>query len=214
MLHDLIVIWFQWVESWGYWGVFLLMAIESSLVPLPSEVVMPPAAYWASQGKLSFSGVVLAGTLGSYFGSIVNYYLARWVGIPFFKKYGKFVFLPYDKLLAAERWVSDYGPFGIFVGRLLPVLRHLISIPAGILRMPFWPFTFFTLLGAGIWCFILSWFGMAVLGSQPELLNSPEAMIQTLKSKLSWFVIAVLVLGVLYVAVKIYGNRVRKAECV
>lgn len=202
MLHDLIVSWFHFVEQWGYTGVFFLMALESSIVPIPSEVVMPPAAFWASQGKMSFWGVVAAGTFGSYFGSIANYYLARWLGAPFLRRYGKYFLMPPEKVQMAEVWVVRHGSVGIFIARLLPVVRHLISIPAGILKMDVLKFSIATTVGAFIWCAILSWFGQQVIGGSPELLNSPTEMVGVLKSKLQWFVAAVVVLGAAYGLVK------------
>ncbi len=198
MLHELIKMWFGWVEAWGYLGVFILMALESSIVPVPSEVVMPPAAFWAAQGRMSFWGVVLAGTAGSYFGSIVSYWISRWVGLPIVHRYGRYFLMPPEKIAMAEVWVSRFGPTGIFLARLLPVIRHLISIPAGILKMPVGGFSFATIVGAGIWCTILSWFGQEVIGSRPELLQSPAAMVAVMKEKLHWFVFAVLLLVVLY----------------
>lgn len=101
-MHDLIQTWFQFVETWGYVGVFLLMAAESSILPVPSEVVLPPAAYWASQGRMDFWGVVLAGTAGSWFGSAVSYWLARWIGRPLILRYGKYLLISERKMLLAE----------------------------------------------------------------------------------------------------------------
>jgi membrane protein DedA with SNARE-associated domain len=198
MLHELIKVWFGWVQAWGYLGVFLLMAMESSIIPVPSEIVMPPAAFWAAQGQMSFWGVVLAGTVGSWFGSTVNYWVARWVGVPVLQRYGKYVLMPPEKLYMAETWCAQYGMAGIFVARLLPVVRHLISIPAGVLRMPFVPFSLVTTAGAGLWCAVLSWFGAKAIGSRPDLLDSPEAMISVIKGQLMWFVMGAVGLGVLY----------------
>jgi membrane protein DedA with SNARE-associated domain len=207
MLHELIKTWFGWVEAWGYFGVFLLMAMESSIIPVPSEVVMPPAAFWAAQGRMSLAGVVLAGTAGSYVGSILNYYAARALGLPFLNRYGKYLLLPPDKLAMAESWVSRFGVPGIFLARLLPVVRHLISIPAGVLRMPVASFSAATIVGAGLWCAVLSWFGQEVLGSRPQLLDSPEAMVAVMREKLHWFVIAVALLAVLYGCVVVFKRK-------
>jgi membrane protein DedA with SNARE-associated domain len=198
MLHELVKTWFGWVEVWGYGGVFLLMAMESSIIPVPSEIVMPPAAFWAAQGKFSFAGVILAGTAGGLTGSLINYYVARWLGGPLINRYGKFAGISGGKLKGAEDWVKRYGAPGIFLARLLPVIRHLISIPAGILKMPVATFSAATTLGAGLWCVILSWFGSEVIGSHPELLQSPEAMASVIKGKLTWFVVAAVVLTGLY----------------
>src|SRR5947209_3819520 len=91
MLHGLLQIWFGWVDAWGYWGVFILMAMESSIFPVPSEIVMPPAAFWAAQGRMSFAGVILAGTVGSWFGSAITYWVSKAVGLPAVKKYGGYI---------------------------------------------------------------------------------------------------------------------------
>lgn len=207
MFHGLLTTWFGWVDQWGYWGVFLLMALESSIVPVPSEVVMPPAAFWAAQGRMDFWGVVAAGTAGSWLGSSVSYWVAQWVGSPILRRFGKYVLLPPAKIALAEAWVRRYGVAGIFAARLLPVVRHLISMPAGILRMPFWRFSAATLTGAGLWCLILSWFGREVLGDHPELLQSPEAMVSVMRAKLGWFVGAVVAFGLLYGVVARFRSR-------
>src|ERR1700758_1343107 len=114
-MHELLKMWFHWVEAWGYLGVFVLMALESSIIPVPSEVVMPPAAFWAAQGRMNFAIVVLMGTLGSYAGSVVNYFFFKWVGLPATRKYGKLVFISPEKLDTAEKWVSSYGAPGVFI---------------------------------------------------------------------------------------------------
>src|SRR6476661_8145230 len=118
MFHELLRTWFQWVELWGYTGVFILMAMESSIVPVPSEIVMPPAAFWAAQGRMSLAGVILAGTAGSYFGSVVSYWVSQRLGQPVLQKYGRLFLMPPEKLTMAERWVNRFGSFGIFTARL------------------------------------------------------------------------------------------------
>lgn len=212
MLHELIRVWFGWVEQWGYAGVFLLMAMESTVVPVPSEIVMPPAAFWAAQGKMSFEGVILAGTLGSLLGSVLNYWVSQWMGLPVLQRYGKYFFLSQDKLDLAHRWVSQFGTIGVFIARLLPVVRHLISIPAGILKMPLGRFSLATTLGAGIWCTVLSWFGREVIGGNPELLASPEALSDVIKAKLIWFVVGVVVFAVLYLVMASLKRRFLEAK--
>lgn len=197
-MHYLIQVWFEFVRDWHYLGVFLLMAAESSILPVPSEVVMPPAAYWASQGHMTFWGVVLAGTAGSWFGSAVSYWLALWIGRPLVMRYGKYLLMAPAKVELAERWAQQNGLTGVFVSRLLPVVRHLISIPAGILRMRFLPFSIVTTVGAGLWCFILAWWGQQVLGDQPKLIEDPDAMVAVIKGKMLWFVGAIVVLAVLF----------------
>lgn len=210
MLHEWMKIWFSWVDQWGYWGVFVLMAMESSILPVPSEVVMPPAAFWAAQGRLSFWGVVAAGTAGSMLGSWIGYWMARLLGAPLLKKWGKYFFLPPQKLRLAEEWVSRFGVVGIFIARLLPVVRHLISYPAGAFKMNVWSFSGATTLGAGLWCFVLSWFGEKTLGAHPELLESPAAMVQAIRQELIWFVAGMVLFAGLYGVVAVFQARLKK----
>lgn len=198
MMHDLIATWFHWVEHWGYFGVFLLMAMESSILPVPSEVVMPPAAYWASQGRMSLPGVILAGTAGSLVGAMAMYWVSRALGRPLMLRYGKFILVPPEKLAQAERFLARYERGGVFFARLLPVVRHLIGIPAGIVRMPAVPYAVMTVVGAGIWCTVLALFGQHVLGDQPQLLQDPNAMLHALKDKSRVIVVAIVVLAALY----------------
>ncbi len=183
------------------------MALESSIIPIPSEIIMPPAAFWAAQGRMNFACVVLAGTLGSYFGSAANYWLFQWIGLPAAKKFGKYVLISPEKLDVAEAWIQQHGAPGVFLARLLPVIRHLISIPAGILRMPFGRFSFATITGAGLWCLVLSYFGQEVLGARPDLLDSPDAMISAVKAKLIYFVAAAAGFSVLYVCFLVMKKR-------
>jgi membrane protein DedA with SNARE-associated domain len=206
-MHHLLQIWFSWVENWGYLGVFLLMALESSIVPVPSEIVMPPAAYFAAQGQLSMPGVILAGTLGSYFGSAVSYWVSKWVGLPIIHRVGKYVFLKPEKVDSATAWVQRFGAGGIFLARLLPVVRHLVSIPAGILSMPFKRFSFATITGAGIWCTILSLYGAQVI--TPELIhaNDPEALIKAVKAKLGLIVAGIVVFALAYIVMMFLRSR-------
>jgi membrane protein DedA with SNARE-associated domain len=200
-MQALIVTWFGLVRDWGYLGIVLLMAMESSVIPLPSELVIPPAAYWAAQGRYSYWGVVLAGTVGSYIGATAMYWAARWIGRPLVIRYGKYFFIPETKLLRAERWLARYEAGGIFFARLLPVVRHLIGIPAGIVRMDFKTFSFMTIAGSASWCTVLAWFGAKVIGDRPELLNDPQQMIAVLSQRSHWFAGLILILAVLYIAV-------------
>ena len=210
--HELLKVWFHFVETWGYLGVFLLMALESSVVPIPSEIVMPPAAYWAAQGRMSFWGVVLAGTAGSWFGSIISYGASRLLGEPFVRRYGKFVFISEEKVKALEGWVAEYGVAGIFFARLLPVVRHLISIPAGILKMSVGSFSAATTAGAFLWCAVLSWFGMKVIGDAPQLLDSPAELAHVLKAKMHLVVIAVVLFAAAYAAMVWLRKRAKKLQ--
>jgi membrane protein DedA with SNARE-associated domain len=211
MFHSLFKLWFQLVHDWGYFGVAGLMAIESTVFPLPSELVVPPAAYWAQQGRMSFWGVVLASTLGSWVGSAISYWVARRLGRPLILKYGKYVFVPEKKWLLAEGWIARYSAGGVFFARLLPVVRHLVSLPAGAARMPFALFSAMTVAGSFVWSVVLAWFGAKVLADQPRLLDDPDALVHVLKAKLLWFVAAAVVMFVLYVAVDLIGRRLKPA---
>ncbi len=212
MFHQLFASWMEFVHAQGYAGVFLMMAVESTVFPLPSEIVVPPAAYWASQGAFSFWGVVLAATLGSWFGSALSYLAARRLGRPLIVRYGRYFFLPEKKWLLAEEWINRYSVAGIFFARLLPVVRHLVSLPAGAARMKFLPFTLSTLLGSFTWSWVLARFGQEVLGSDPRLLTDPDALVHVLKAKLAWLVIATIVMLAAYIGVDLMGRRWRTSH--
>jgi|SRR5581483_1691570 len=186
-MQNWIATWFQWVHDWGYPGIVILMAMESSIVPIPSEVVIPPAAYWAAQGRFSYTGVIVAGTVGSYLGAAITYWVARIVGRPLLVRYGRYVAIPEEKLARSERWLARYEAGGVFFARLVPVVRHLIGIPAGLVRMPFGVYSLMTIVGAGLWCAVLAWFGGDLLGSQPDLLNDPTRLVTVLRDR-SWLV--------------------------
>lgn len=181
------------LASWGYPLIGLLMAAESSVVPLPSEVVIPPAAHLAytHQIPLSVTGIVIAGTIGSWLGATLMYWAARWAGRPLFMRYGKMVFVTPEKIEGAESWSKHYGSMGIFISRLLPVVRHLIGIPAGIVRMDYRLFSLFTILGSGIWCAVLCYVGIK-MGQDPGVMKGELHRITL------WIAGAMIVLGGLY----------------
>jgi membrane protein DedA with SNARE-associated domain len=155
----------------SYWLIAGLMTLESTLVPIPSEVIIPPAAYLAhTQGQMSLLGIVLAGTAGSWVGAALMYWAARFLGRALVLRLGPYVGLSAAKIEMAERWTARYGPAGVFFSRLLPVIRHLIGIPAGILRMDFRWYALATLVGSLIWCCVLAWLGVTI-GRHPELLS-------------------------------------------
>lgn len=162
--------------TWGLVLVFIFMAVESSFIPFPSEVVMIPAGFLAARGELgpgspavALSVAVLVGVLGSLAGAFANYYLALWLGKPFLEKYGKYFFVKPEPLARACELFNRYGSATTFVCRLIPVIRQLISIPAGISRMPLPGFAFFTALGAGIWSAILALVGYGLGRSAAEM---------------------------------------------
>jgi membrane protein DedA with SNARE-associated domain len=156
---------FDWyMANLNYFTVALLMAIESTFLPLPSEVVIPFAAYKAAQGQLNIFGVVLFGTVGALCGSLLNYFLARYLGRPIVYKFagsglGRVFLLSEEKVAHAESFFIRNGRTSTFIGRLVPGVRHLISIPAGLARMSLRDFMLYTFVGAGIWNIILAVIG-------------------------------------------------------
>ncbi len=155
----------------GYWLIAGLMALESTIVPIPSEVIIPPAAYLAhTQGQFSVFGVILAGTVGSWVGASIMYWGSRWLGRPVVMRLGPYVGIAAAKIEMAEAWSAHYGWAGVLFSRLLPVIRHLIGIPAGILRMDFRWYALATVAGSFLWTSVLAWLGMTV-GDHPELLK-------------------------------------------
>jgi membrane protein DedA with SNARE-associated domain len=187
----------------GYGLIAALMALESTFVPIPSEVIIPPAAYLAhTQGQFSLLGIILAGTLGSFVGATFMYYAARLLGRPLVVKLGPYVGLGVAKLELAERWLSRYGAGGVFFSRLLPVVRHLIGIPVGILRLDFRWYALATLGGSLLWTSVLAGLGETV-GAHPELLAG---------SLHRFFALVVAVGAVLYVLYYVFVRRAARAE--
>jgi membrane protein DedA with SNARE-associated domain len=171
LLHQFSDWYLSVLAQGGYWLIGGLMALESTLVPIPSEVIIPPAAYLAhTQGQLSLFGVIAAGTLGSWVGAAIMYWGSRWLGRPLVMRFGPYVGVAAAKIMMAEAWSAHYGWAGVFFSRLLPVIRHLIGIPAGILRMDFRWYSAATLAGSLLWTSVLAWLGMTV-GKHPELLK-------------------------------------------
>ncbi|HEY3663686.1 MAG TPA: DedA family protein [Chthoniobacterales bacterium] len=197
-MHHLLEIWFGWVLHGGYWGIIALMAMESSIIPVPSEVVIPPAAFLAAQGHLNIAGVIAAGTLGSYLGSAISYWISLLVGRPVVQRFGKYFFIPPEKLERAEVWLQRYEAGGVFFARLLPVIRHLISIPAGIVRMNFGVFSAVTIAGSALWCSVLAYLGHKAFLVQPDLLSNPDAFVHFVKAQSFWIVLFVAILAILY----------------
>lgn len=192
MFKELIAWYLSSLEDGGYPLIALLMAIESSIVPLPSELVVPPAALLAHQkGTFSMTGIVLAGAIGSWVGATAMYWAARLAGRPLVLRYGRYLLIPSEKVQAAEIWAARFGSLGVFVSRLLPVVRHLIGIPAGIVRMNYKLFSLYTLLGSTLWCAVLCWVGVAA-GKDEQLMQGQLHRITL------WAVGAIAVLGLMY----------------
>jgi membrane protein DedA with SNARE-associated domain len=216
LMHDLLtrlVDWYQHsLESGGYPLIVLLMFIESTFLPLPSEFIIPFAAHLAyTKGGMTLPGIVIAGTFGSWLGATTMYWVSRWAGRPLLFKFShalsgwsdrhirspllrrlsSHIFVSPEKIEKAENWADHYGNFGIFASRLLPVVRHLIGIPAGIVKMNFGWFSLYTILGSSLWCGVLCWLG--VKAGQDQALMKGELSAITL-----WVVGVLTVLGLIY----------------
>ncbi|MBI5410334.1 MAG: DedA family protein [Nitrospirae bacterium] len=168
-MHELIMWLVDTIGKLGYPGIFLLMAMESSVIPVPSELVMPPAGYLAQQGKMSIWIAIFWGTAGSLVGAYANYFASHYLGRPLLLKYGKYVWITEEKFTKVEKYFLEHGEISTFIGRLLPVVRHLISLPAGIAGMNHFKFSLYTLMGAGIWVTILTYIGYFI-GENQELI--------------------------------------------
>ena len=193
----------QWcLDHLNYWTITLLMAIESSFIPFPSEIVVPTAAYKAAAGELNIYLVVLFATLGANIGALVNYYLAMWIGRPLIYKFassriGHMCLIDEASVMKAEKFFDDNGRISTFVGRLVPAVRQLISIPAGLARMKLATFLLYTTLGAGLWNIILAVIGYYLESVVPQ--DQLMSKVAEYSKELSWGFIAlgILVLGVL-----------------
>ena len=202
----------QWcLEHLNYWTVMLLMAIESSFIPFPSEIVIPPAAYMvAEKGDMNLALVVLFATIGANIGALINYAIAYFVGRPVVYKFanskiGHLCLIDEAKVIKAEEFFAKHGAISTFIGRLIPAVRQLISIPEGLAKMKMLPFLLYTTLGAGIWNLIL-----ALAGYYMQSVMSLDEMLLTVESYSHEFKIICLVLGVLIVGYLIYKTFSKK----
>ena len=196
MLAELFHWLIETISTFGYLGIIVLMAIESSVLPLPSELVIPPAGYLVAKGEMNGWLVVLCGAVGSILGALANYALADFIGEPLLRRYGRYFFISGKSLDRSEAFFRRHGEISTFTGRLLPVIRHLISIPAGLARMNLARFMFFTGIGAGLWCAILLYIGW-LLGRHEEALK--EVVVQAYVHRALLLLIpAILVLVAVY----------------
>jgi membrane protein DedA with SNARE-associated domain len=207
MLERFITWLLDFMLALGYPGIVVLMAMESSILPVTSELVMPPAGYWAAKGEMSFPIALACGILGSIIGALANYYGALFIGRPFIQRYGKYVFLSEKNLARSERFFAQHGEISTLIGRLFPVIRHLISIPAGLHRMPLGKFILYTAIGAGLWCAILTWIGY-FLGQHEGTLRNEE-----IHRYVTWAILALVPLAAIAVVVYTLRRR-RKAGAV
>ena len=203
--------WFK--DHMNYWTIMVLMAIESSIIPLPSEVVVPPAAYFSLQANssLEFWLVIVFATVGAYLGSAINYGLSMLIGRPIIyafadSKVGHFLRLSKEKMERAEQYFQKKGSISIFFGRLLPAVRHLISIPAGLSRMNFGTFSFFTILGAGIWNVVLAGLGYLLYRVVPDD-SQFFAQLEHYNHYLKIAGFALLGLVIIYIIYKVMRNK-------
>ncbi|MFC1659348.1 DedA family protein [Pseudomonadota bacterium] len=200
IIINLVLVLAEYFLEFGYFGIFILMLIESSFIPFPSEIVMIPAGYFASTGQMNMYLAIFLGTLGSLIGAIINYYLSFKIGREILLKCK---IINEKKLKKAENYFEKHGVFSIFIGRLLPVIRQYISIPAGICRMNFTKFSLFTAIGAGIWVTLLTIFGY-IVG------NNKEKIIENLYF-VKIFIIVFILLSILSYVLVIY--IIKKKRC-
>ena len=183
------------ISALGYGGVALLMAVESACIPLPSEIIMPFSGYLVSTGRFDLWLVATAGAVGCNLGSTLAWLVGAWGGRPAVDRWGRYILLDQGAVDAAERYFHTYGGVTVFVGRLLPVVRTFISLPAGVARMPFWKFQLYTFLGSWPWCLALAWVGLK-LGEAwdrspllRQVMHALDGVVMlTLFAGLAWFV--------------------------
>lgn len=191
----------QWLVSnildMGYMGIFLLMMIESSFIPFPSEIVLIPAGYLAQQGEMNIALIFSAALLGSMVGAFINYFLAYFIGRQLLLQYGKYIFISNASMEKMEQFFQKHGPISTFSGRLVPGIRQLISIPAGLSKMSLLPFSLYTALGAGIWSMVLIMLGY--------LLGENEALIHTYLRQITFGA-----LGLVIVTIVVYVVRITR----
>lgn len=195
------------ISASGYAGVALLMAIESACIPLPSEIIMPFSGYLVHTGQLKLFWVATAGAIGCNLGSLVAYWAGALGGRPFIMKYGRFVLLNHHDLDRAEHFFQRYGGITVFIGRLLPIIRTFIALPAGIARMPQLRFHIYTFLGSWPWCYVLAYVGMK-LGQAWET----DPRFKAIYHRYHIVMEAIILVGVIWFVWTHWKNRVRPQE--
>ena len=168
-MEQIAALFVETVKEWGYIGIFVLMALESTVFPIPSELVMIPAGYLAHQGELSATMSVISGTAGSLAGALINYVVSRRYGRSFLWNHGKKILVSRRRLAQMDYFFRKYGEVTTFLGRLIPVARHYISIPAGLAKMRLWRFMLFTSLGAFVWMVVLTALGYFIGNNISEI---------------------------------------------
>ncbi|HUQ49380.1 MAG TPA: DedA family protein [Terriglobales bacterium] len=180
------------IDSLGYPGIVLLMAIESACIPLPSEIIMPLAGYLVTLGRFDLYWAATAGAIGCNVGSVLAYEIGYYGGRPLVEKYGSYILMSRHDVDMADRFFKRYGAAAIFIGRLLPIVRTFIALPAGIARMPRIPFHIYTFLGSWPWCFGLAWLGMKLgdhwMDLKPYFMRFKIPIVLLLLAGVVWFV--------------------------
>lgn len=190
------------IAATSYPGIFLLMVLESMVFPIPSEAVMPFAGFLIVDGQFTFTGVIIASTLGSIVGSLISYAMGFYGGKPFIQRFGKYLLLDTHDLAITERFFAKYGELTIFISRFIPIVRHLISIPAGIGKMNLVKFSIYTIIGAGMWNSFLTYVGFKLKSNWTEVMKYSHTI--------DIVVVAVLGMAFLYYAYKVYINLTKK----
>lgn len=211
MLDHLFQAWMGLIQTWGYAGTFALCVVGFTFFPIPIEIIVPSAAYWATQGQTDLRVVALVAALGTWVGASIAFFVARSVGRALILRYGRYVFVPEKKWLLAEAWILHYSAMGVFFAQLLPIVRHVVSLPAGAARMNWRTFSIAFLLGAILECSLLAWFGARVLGDQRDLMNNPRVLRDAIEAKLWWVIAAAIVVVLLYVTMDLLGRRAKAA---
>jgi len=199
-MHELLKWLVDTIGTMGYPGIVFLMFVESTFIPLPSEIVIPPAGYLISQSKMNWTGVILSGTVGSLLGALFNYTLAVYLGRPFILKYGKYFGVSQKHFFQGEKFFLKHGNISTFIGRLILGLRHYISFPAGLCRMNLAKFSFYTAAGASIWVAILAYIGYFVGNNQEKVAEVTK----------QWTVVVIIVCALLVIGYIFWHRRKSK----
>lgn len=170
-MHEIINWLVHFVHEFGYIGIFIMAFLESTFVPIPSEVTMVPAGYLVQQGHMNFGIVFVTSTLGALGGSLANYFIAYHFGRKFLHRYGKYMFFPHDKMTKLDKYFASHGDISTFTGRLIPGVRHVISFPAGLAHMDLKKFCVYTTVGGGLWMLTLILVGY-LIGDNPDLVHA------------------------------------------
>lgn len=197
--EKIVAIAIAFISSTGYVGVFILMVLESMVFPIPSEAVMPFAGFFIFDGKMTWLAVILVSTFGSMVGSLISYYIGYYGGKPFISKFGKYLLLNQHHLEIAEKFFNKRGEITILISRFIPVVRHLISIPAGFGKMNIYKFIIFTLIGASIWNTFLTWVGFVLRENWKEVMKYSHTI--------DIFVIIIIVIAFCYFVYKLFKDK-------